>query len=103
MTSTRANSPKKPTDHKPGADDMVAFDFEGIRVTIPADTFEDLELAEDLTTGRVISGLARFIDAGDLEKVLEAGRALDSRGRLMARHFEPLVSAAAEACGAKNS
>ena len=103
MSETRVKSVKKPADHKPAADEMVAFKFEGVQVTIPADTFEDLELVEDLQAGRVITALGRFVEADELEKVLEAGRALDSRGRLMARNFEKFVTTAAEACGSKNS
>lgn len=101
--TTRSKSPKKPTDHKPAADDMVSFEWEGVKVSILADAFEDQDLIEDLREGGLKSAVLKLLGAKDAEKVFEVVRGFDSRGRLMSKQFTPFFEAAQEAVGSKNS
>lgn len=101
--STRAKSPKKPADHKPASDEMVSFEYEGVKVSILADAFEDQEVIQELRGGGLLDAMQRILDPEDAEKVLEEVRKLDSRNRLMSKNFKPFFEAAQEAVGSKNS
>lgn len=101
--TTRKASPKKPEDHKPAADEVVQFDYEGVTVQVFADCFEDLEVVGQMREGDLVGAVRGMIlEDETTESVLKKVREKDARGRIMARNFETLLESIAEACGVKN-
>ena len=99
--TTRAQSPKKPTDHKPKAGDMVTVTFRDNDYTFDARYAKDARVLLAARKGALDDVIVRMLDAKQFEKILTSIE--DEDGFTDMEELGEFVEAAFEAGGAKNS
>lgn len=99
--TTRAQSPKKPTDHQPKAGEMVTVTFRDKDYTFDARHTKDSRTLLSIRKGALDEAIARMLSPKDFEAILTSIEDEDGFSEL--DELGEFIDAAFEAGGAKNS
>lgn len=98
--TTRAASANKPADHKPAADETVAFEFAGASFDIPVRAI-GARLLRSLEKNRIAEAAERLIGEDGYDRLIEAIEA--EHGWDDMEKVADFMNGALEAAGSKNS
>ena len=101
VVSTREQSPAKPQDHKPAADDTVSVEYAGEEFAIKVGVASSARLLRALEKNQIAAAVERLIGEDGYDRLLDAIEAEygeDDMGKVA-----EFMGKALEAAGAKNS